>query len=278
MTLPRTEKTYQPETCNICGSPSYRRLHYFKEWNLGRDPVRHVSVIQCRRCGVRRRMPGISDEFEQEYHAPYIEQGQAIHPHQLSHFADLMMARLRQFTAKDVKFLDVGCSTGRVLRLAATLGFTSIGLDYSQWAAEYCTKLGFETRHGSLLGQWADGERFDIIHCSHTIEHVPDPISYLAEIHRLLKPGGQLMLAFPNYASFPRIALGRKWGAWCLDSHLWQFTARQMCRLLREQGFSIFICRTLHGYSPDSDLKKKALDLASSLGFGDGCNIIAVKR
>jgi hypothetical protein len=57
---------------------------------------------------VRRRFPGIDDDYEEEYHAPYADQGQAIHPHQLSHFADLMTARLREFLAKDVKLLDVG--------------------------------------------------------------------------------------------------------------------------------------------------------------------------
>jgi len=271
------EKPYVAELCNICGSAAYRRVHYFKEWNLGREPVRDVSVIRCRGCGVRRRMPGIIDEYEHDYHTPYIEQGQAIHPHQLSHFADLMMARLRQFNQKDVKFLDVGCSTGRALMLAQAMGFAATGLDYSKWAAEHCTKLGFETRHGSLLGQWDEGEVFDVIHCCHTIEHVPDPVAYCAEMFRLIKHGGQVMMAFPNYASFPRWVLREKWGAWCLDSHLWQFTASQVCRLLRQQGFTIFQCRTLHGHTPDSHFKRRVLDLAALLGVADGCNIVAVK-
>ncbi|HEY1582734.1 MAG TPA: class I SAM-dependent methyltransferase [Chthoniobacterales bacterium] len=272
------EKSYRPEVCNVCGSQRYRRVHYFAEWNLGRDPVRDVSIVRCRGCGVRRRLPGISDEYEEIYHEPYVAQGRAIHPHQLSHFADLMTARLRKFNASGVRFLDVGCSTGRALRLAATLGFEATGLDYSQWAVDYCRQLGFETRHGSLIGQWEDAEMFDVIHCSHTIEHVPDPAVYISEMHRLLRPNGQLMLAFPNYASFPRWTLRANWGAWCLDSHLWQFTAAQMRRLLRQMDFRITSCRTLHGYTPDSALKKKVLDLAALFRVGDGCNIIATKR
>jgi hypothetical protein len=103
-----TERPYHAEICNICGSPAYRRIHYFPVWNLGREPVHDVAIVQCRECGVRRRFPGIDDDYEEEYHAPYADQGQAIHPHQLSHFADLMTARLREFLAKDVKLLDVG--------------------------------------------------------------------------------------------------------------------------------------------------------------------------
>jgi SAM-dependent methyltransferase len=227
---------------------------------------------------VRRRKPGILDEYEEAYHTPYIEQGQAIHPHQLSHFADLMTVRLRQLSAKDVQFLDVGCSTGRALQLAKTLGFDAVGLDYSAWAVDYCNNLGFETRQGSLVGQWDEAEIFDIIHCCHTIEHVPDPLAYIKEMHRLLKPTGQLMMAFPNYASIQRFVLGHKWGPWCLDSHLWQFTAGQMRRLLTQSGFTIESWRTLHGYTPDSRVKKRLLDIAAAVRFSDGCNIVAVKQ
>jgi 2-polyprenyl-3-methyl-5-hydroxy-6-metoxy-1,4-benzoquinol methylase len=272
-----TEKSYSAEVCNICGSSKFKRIYHFAEWTLGREPVHNVDVVQCRGCGVRRRMPELVDDYEGEYHQPYVQQGQAIHPHQLSHFADLMTARLRNLSARGVRFLDVGCSTGRALRLATTLGFTSTGLDYSHWAVEHCRTAGFDVQLGSLIGQWRESEVFDVIHCSHTIEHVPDPIAYINEMHRLLAPGGHLMLAFPNYASLPRVILQKRWGTWCLDSHLWQFTAAQMKRILRQCGFHVFSCRTLHGYSPDSALKRRLLDLGAQMGFGDGCNIVAVK-
>jgi 2-polyprenyl-3-methyl-5-hydroxy-6-metoxy-1,4-benzoquinol methylase len=225
---------------------------------------------------VRRRMPGIADDYEAQYHAPYIDQGKAIHPHQLLHFADLMTARLRRFGEKDLKFLDVGCSTGRALQLARTMGFDATGLDFSRWATEHCAKLGFVTRLGSLINQWSEAGLFDIIHCSHTIEHVPDPIAYFQEMYRLLKPRGHLMLSCPNYYSLPRLLLREKW-IWCLDSHLWQFTAWQVRKLLVAQGFEIVFSRTHHGSSPNNFWKKKALDLAASLGFADGLNIIALR-
>jgi 2-polyprenyl-3-methyl-5-hydroxy-6-metoxy-1,4-benzoquinol methylase len=272
------EKTYNAEICNLCGSSRYRKVRHFPEWNLGRDPVKNVTIVRCLDCGVRRRMPGITDDYEKEYHSSYVAQNSAIHPHQLSHFADLMTARLRQFSQTDLTFLDVGCSTGRALRLARTLGFDAIGLDYSQWACEYCTSLGFEARCGSLIGQWKQGEQFDVIHCSHTIEHVTDPVAYLGEMFRLLKSGGHLMLALPNYASIQRLVLGARWPVWCLDSHLWQFTKQQMEHLLRARGFTIVSSRTLHGYTPNSRLKKVLLDLSATLGFGDGMNIVASRQ
>ena len=104
-----TEKTYKAAVCNICGGTRYRQVHFFDEIGQDRETVRNVAVIQCKDCGVRRRMPEIVDDYEEGYHALYVEQGQSIHPHQLSHFADLMTARLRKFNERGVKFLDVGC-------------------------------------------------------------------------------------------------------------------------------------------------------------------------
>jgi 2-polyprenyl-3-methyl-5-hydroxy-6-metoxy-1,4-benzoquinol methylase len=275
--LTTQEKPYDARVCNICGSDRYRVSHHWQELKHGRETVYDVSVIQCRSCGVRRRMPGIVDNYEAEYHEPYVDQGHTIHPHQIYHFADLMTSRLTQFFEKNMKFLDVGCSTGRALRLAATIGFEATGLDFSRWATEHCAKLGFTTRHGSLIGQWQEADVFDVIHCCHTIEHVPDPLAYLREMHRLLKPKGQLMLACPNYASVPRLVLREKW-IWCLDSHLWQFTARQMRSLLAATGFKVVSAKTHHGMVPLARWKKWVFDTSAALGFADGLNIIAMRR
>src|ERR1035437_5433427 len=126
------EKPYQAAVCNICGCAEYRRVHHFKDWPIGSGLVQDVSVVQCRHCKVRRRMPEIIDDYEEEYHQQYTDQGQFIHPHQLYHFADLMTTRLTQFKATNITFLDVGCSMGRALKIATALGFQVTGLDVSR--------------------------------------------------------------------------------------------------------------------------------------------------
>lgn len=42
-----------------------------------------------------------------------------------------------------------------------------------------------------------DGESFDAILCTEVFEHIPDPIAALKEFHRILKPGGVLLLTAP---------------------------------------------------------------------------------
>jgi hypothetical protein len=65
-------------------------------------------------------MPGITDDYEEEYHLPYFEQGKATHAHTLRHFSDLMKHKFATFKSGQETFLDVGCSTGRALELAKT--------------------------------------------------------------------------------------------------------------------------------------------------------------
>lgn len=209
-----TEKPYSPETCNICGSAEWEERFFFEQFTGRGSTYKDISVIKCLGCGVHRRMPAIEDDYEENYHSVYVKEGLSIHPHQLSHFSDMAGAMRQQWGESGLRFLDVGCSTGRALRLAKTMGFDVTGFDVSQWAVDYCRKAGFASQcSASFMGLFKE-EDFDVVHCPHTIEHVPDPVVYLQEIHRVLKPGGILMLACPNFASIDRIIYGKKWGIW----------------------------------------------------------------
>lgn len=272
---PGQELPYTAARCNICGSTKISHRMEFEVFEGRGSRYENVSVVRCGGCGVRRRMPELLDDYEEEYHKPYLEQGSAIHSHTLRHFADLMTFRFKDFRHGQERLLDVGCSTGRVLQLAKTMGFTAVGLDYSEWAAKHCQSLGFECRHGSLIGQWEEDSLFDVVHCSHTIEHVPDPVSYLMEMRRLLRPGGILMLAFPNYFSLPRIYWRKKWPIWCLDSHLWQFTLGQMASICSQLGFRILLKNGLHGYQVRNPLLSAAFNFSEHIGLGDGAQILA---
>lgn len=190
MLTPDQENPYRAEICNICGSSLYSIAYHFDRWSCGKAVFENIRVIRCRCCGVRRRMPALVDEYEKDYHAPYVDQGASIHPHMLSFFADLMTARIRKFNEKGVKFLDVGVSTGRAMALAQAMGFDCRGFDVSKWAVEYVKSKGFEADYSpSIHGIYA-AEMFDVVHCSHVIEHVPDPLFFCGSCIVFLKMAG----------------------------------------------------------------------------------------
>ena len=53
---------------------------------------------------------------------------------------------------------------------------------------------------------------FDQVRLIHVIEHVGDVLRTMEEIHRILRPGGRLLMETPHYTDF---------SSWCDPSHKW---------------------------------------------------------
>jgi SAM-dependent methyltransferase len=66
------------------------------------------------------------------------------------------------------------------------------------------------------------GERFDLVICTQVLEYVPDPAAAIAEMHRVLKPGGRLLLSVPS--ACPRDA----------DHECWRFLPGGLRNLLKD--------------------------------------------
>lgn len=65
------------------------------------------------------------------------------------------------------------------------------------------TKVRTEYRCVSLYESGLAPESFDAILLCEVLEHLPEPFGAIAELTKLLKPGGQLILTYPNPLSIP---------------------------------------------------------------------------
>ena len=103
--------------------------------------------------------------------------------------------------------LDLGCGTGEIIvRLAAKFPDASfVGVDLEEphlvRAAARCAPFGERVRfqHGDALALPFADSAFDRVVCRHVLQAVPDPAPVLAEIRRVLRPGGRVHLISEDY-------------------------------------------------------------------------------
>ena len=84
----------------------------------------------------------------------------------------------------------------------------------------------------------ADGH-FDQVILWHVLEHLTNPREVLAEIHRILKPGGQVIVAVPNFSSLQAEWTGPAWFHLDLPRHLYHFPVEGLRTLLQRTQFAI---------------------------------------
>jgi SAM-dependent methyltransferase len=107
-------------------------------------------------------------------------------------------------------------------------------------AAKLCReKLGLEVYTLDLPKLKLAKGRFDAAGMWHVLEHLSDPESYIAEIFRLLKPGGKLVIEVPNYDSWTRRVSGRYWLGLDLKYHYHFFNWETLKRVLEKYRFGV---------------------------------------
>lgn len=129
------------------------------------------------------------------------------------HATDLAMAYKRQTfallgVAEGARLLDVGCGTGEdVLALARCVGTTGrvVGVDNSaamvaesrQRAAGSGLPVAFQRGDARRLDFAAD--TFDGCRADRTFQHLDDPDAALAELVRVARPGGRIVVSDPDW-------------------------------------------------------------------------------
>ncbi len=120
------------------------------------------------------------------------------------------------------RLLELGCGMGHLLAWLADR-YQVYGSDINAWALEQAT-LNVPQGHFSLLS--ADEclsfppSVFDIVIAKHVVEHLAHPEQAIAEMSRVLKPGGLLILATPNLSSPMRAQKKSGWIGYKDPTHI----------------------------------------------------------
>lgn len=139
------------------------------------------------------------------------------------------------------RLLEVGCGTGHWLHALARPGWEVLGVDRSSGMLAVARKMAPRARlvRGEATPLPLAGRSVDALLCMNAFHHFPDKPGFIAEVSRVLNPGG----AFCTIALDPHAGRAR-WPVYeyfegTLASDLERYPpARQIRRWLREAGFS----------------------------------------
>jgi SAM-dependent methyltransferase len=118
------------------------------------------------------------------------------------------------------------------------LGWNVEGLDFDAVAVKNAQAKGVRVWLGTLVEQQFPDNCFDAIATSHLIEHLHDPIGFLKECYRILRPNGLLVLITPNTFSWIHKIFGSDWRGLEPPRHLYLFGASSLAKLVSQAGFS----------------------------------------
>jgi SAM-dependent methyltransferase len=104
----------------------------------------------------------------------------------------------------DAVVLEAGCGEGYGADLLAAVAGLVCGLDYDVLTATHVSKTYPDVRvvRGNLAALPFGGSTVDIVATLQVIEHLWDQEGFLAECHRVLRPGGRLLVTTPNRLTF----------------------------------------------------------------------------
>lgn len=114
------------------------------------------------------------------------------------------MAKRHLGDVRGLRVLEIGCGRGAFARWLAEQGADVVAADFSPAAVEIAARLvpaGVETLAADVQQLPFPDESFDLVVSLETLEHVPDPSAGLAELVRVTRRGGRLVVTTPNYLS-----------------------------------------------------------------------------
>jgi SAM-dependent methyltransferase len=138
------------------------------------------------------------------------------------------------------RVLEVGCGMGHLLTWLVD-SYQVYGADINPWAlAESRRNVpqgSFLLLSAEELGAFQDGS-FQIVVSKHVVEHLPNPERSIAEMSRVLAPGGLLLLATPNLSSPMRDVKKERWIGYQDPTHINMRLPEQWLDLLRAHRLS----------------------------------------
>ena len=243
-----TTTALEPVTCYLCGSRASKEFIQAED-DLGGTPGR-FRFVQCLNCNLAYQNPRVPlDRIGAYYDDTYIAHRKKRNWGVLTPLFERAMHKLdedktaivRQYVplAPGTEVLDVGCAVGTFLtHLRTKFGINPAGVDFKDLSAAD-TLRDVEFHCGLFYDADLAAGRFDLVTMWHFLEHDYDPMRSLATAHRVMKPGGTLVIEVPRLDSRTFSWFGDRWPGLQAPQHTVLYDRETLLRAVRRCGFEV---------------------------------------
>jgi 2-polyprenyl-6-hydroxyphenyl methylase/3-demethylubiquinone-9 3-methyltransferase len=203
--------------------------------------------------------PTINNQMYNEFANSWWDENGTLHllkvmvnPWRVPYFANAMTKHLGADLSQ-VRLLDIGCGGGVLAEEFAKLGCQVTGIDISDESLAVARAhartegLSIDYRTGSATQLQFDGSSFEVVSCCDVLEHIPEWEQVIAEVGRVLKPGGLFLFDTINRTSKSKSTFIFGLQEWSFtklfppDAHVWEMfiTPDELNGALKKHGMRV---------------------------------------
>lgn len=230
--------------CPWCGSEKAQINLWLKDEFLTKEDF---HICECLNCGLLYTMPRpdkdkIGAYYKSEAYYSHQENKKGFIPKVYERVKSINLKhkyRLATNGMQPGKLLDIGCGVGDFLHTAEMHGWECIGVEPSEDAKAIAQKrMKGKIIVSEELEGFPDGA-FDVITMWHVLEHVDDLKWQVAQLQRLVKPSGRVVIAVPNYKSYDGHFYKEHWAAYDVPRHLNHFNRITLSKIFKTSGLEL---------------------------------------
>ena len=230
--------------CPWCGSEKAQINLWLRDEFLTKEDF---HICECLNCGLLYTMPRPDKDKIGAY---YKSNEYYSHQENKKGFIPKVYERVKSVNLKHKyklatnglqpgKLLDIGCGVGDFLHTSEMHGWECIGVEPSEDAKTIAQKrMKGMIITSEELESFSDGA-FDVITMWHVLEHVDDLKWQVAQLQRLVKPSGRVVIAVPNYKSYDGQYYKEHWAAYDVPRHLNHFNRITLSKIFKTSGLEL---------------------------------------